>query len=262
MADFKHLLINREDKVAIVTLNRAEHFNTLNHEVWQEIHDAAQAVEDMGDIRAVVINAAGEHFSEGLDVKYLGEGSSEAVLMKANWLQSIYTVWEDFPVPVIAAVQGICYGGGTEFILACDIRVAASNLRIAIPEVRFGLAPDMGGTTRLPKLVGAGQAKRLLIACEEIDAYDATAIGLVEVVVEPDKLMEEAMRLANKIAGMPPVAVRMAKKGINLAVESSRMAGLLFEGAQSVYCCGTEDMKEAVRAFFEKRKPEFHGRLR
>lgn len=260
MADFKHLLINREDKVAIVTLNRAKHFNTLNHEVWQEIHDAAKAVADMGDIRAVVINAEGEHFSAGLDVKFLAEGSSQDILKNANWLQSIYTVWEDFPVPVIAAVQGICYGGGTELILACDIRVAASNLRIAIPEVRFGLAPDMGGTTRLPKLVGAGQAKRLIIGCEEIDAQEAKAIGLVEIVVEPEQLMERTMKLAHKIAGMPPVAVYMAKKGINLAAESSRRTGLLFEGAQSVYCCGTDDMKEAVSAFFEKRKPEFHGR--
>jgi enoyl-CoA hydratase len=260
MAEFKHLLIEREDRVAIVTLNRAEHFNTLNHEVWQEIHDAAKAVEELGDIRAVVIKAAGDNFSAGLDVKVLGQGNSQDVLMNANWLQSIYTVWEDFPVPVIAAIQGVCYGGATEFILACDIRVAASNARIAIPEVRFGLAPDMGGTTRLPKLVGAGQAKRLIIGCEELDAQEAKEIGLVEIVVEPEKLMERTMKLAHKIAGMPPVAVRMAKKGINLAVESSRMAGLLFEGAQSVYCCGTEDMKEAVNAFFEKRKPEFKGR--
>jgi enoyl-CoA hydratase len=260
MADFKHLLINRADKVAIVTLNRAHQFNTLNHAVWQEIYDAAGAVQAMDDIRCVVINAAGDNFSAGLDVKFLSQGSSQDILKNANWLQSIYSVWEDFPVPVIAAVQGICYGGGTEFILACDIRVAASNLRIAIPEVRFGLAPDMGGTTRLPKLVGGGQAKRLIIGCEEIDAQEAKAIGLVEIVVEPDKLMERTMKLAHKIASMPPVSVFMAKRGINLAVESSRRAGLLFEGAQSVYCCGTEDMKEAVAAFFEKRKPEFHGR--
>ncbi|NLV16621.1 MAG: enoyl-CoA hydratase/isomerase family protein [Syntrophomonadaceae bacterium] len=260
MAEFKHLLINREDNVAIVTLNRAKQFNTLNHEVWQEIHDAARAVEEMGDIRAVVINAAGDNFSAGLDVNYLSQGSSEHIMKNANWLQSIYTVWEDFPVPVIAAVQGICYGGATEFILACDIRIAAANARIAIPEVRFGLAPDMGGTTRLPKLVGPGQAKRLILACEEIDAEEAKAIGLVEVVVETEKLMERALKMAHKIAGMPPVAVYMGKKGINLAAESSRRAGLLFEGAQSVYCCGTDDMKEAVSAFFEKRKPEFKGR--
>ena len=259
MADFKHLLINREDKVAIVTLNRAEHFNTPNHEVWQEIHDAAKAVEEMGDIRAVVINAAGEHFSAGLDVKFLAEGSSEQILKHANWLQSIYTVWEDFPVPVIAAVQGICYGGGTEFILACDIRVAASNARIAIPEVRFGLAPDMGEPRVYPNWLA--RTSQAADHCLRRDRRSrGQRHGLVEIVVEPEKLMERAMKLAHRIAGMPPVAVFMAKKGINLAVESSRRSGLLFEGAQSVYCCGTEDMKEAVSAFFEKRKPEFKGR--
>jgi enoyl-CoA hydratase len=186
--------------------------------------------------------------------------NSQFIIKNLSWLQSVYNRWEDFPVPVIAAIHGICYGSGTELILACDIRIAASNARIAIPEVRFGLSPDMGGTTRLPRLVGPGQAKRLILACEEVDAQEARAIGLVDVVVEPGQLMERAIKMANRIAGMPPVAVRMAKKGINLAVESSRMAGLYFEQAQSTYCCGTEDQKEAIKAFFEKRKPVFNGR--
>ena len=118
----------------------------------------------------------------------------------------------------------------------------------------------MGGTTRLTKLVGSGQAQRLIIACEEVDAEEARSIGHGWKSSRKRTTMEETMKLAQRIADMPPVAVKMAKKGINLAVESSCMAGLLFEQAQSIYCCGTHDQKEAVQAFFEKRKPTFEGR--
>ncbi len=260
MADYKSLLLTKEGSIAIVTINRPKHLNTLGPEVWAEIGQAADEVEAMEDLRAVVINAAGEHFSAGIDLKQLGTFNSELVIKSVARSQAAYSKWEELSVPVIAAIQGLCYGSGTELILACDIRVAARNARIAIPEVRFGLAPDMGGTTRLTKLVGSGQAKRLIIACEEVDAEEARSIGLVEKVVENEQLMEETMKLAQRIADMPPVAVKMAKKGINLAVESSRMAGLLFEQAQSIYCCGTHDQKEAVQAFFEKRKPTFEGR--
>lgn len=260
MAEYKHLLLAKEGPVAILTLNRANQFNTLGPDVWREMEQVERKIEAMEDLRAVIINAAGPHFSAGIDLNVLGTFNSEVVMKTVAWSQSVYSKWEELSVPVIAAVQGLCYGSGTELILACDIRIAARNARIAIPEVRFGLAPDMGGTTRLTKLVGAGQAKRMIIACEEVDAEEAKSIGLVEKVVDNDKLMEEAMKLAQRIADMPPVAVKMAKKGINLAVESSRMAGLLFEQAQTVYCCGTRDMKEAVAAFFEKRKPTFEGR--
>lgn len=260
MAEYKNLLVSKEGPIAILTINRADNFNTLGPEVWAEMEQAEREILAMEDLRAVVINAAGQHFSAGIDLKVLGTFNSEMVLKTVAWSQAVYSKWEEFPVPVIAAVQGLCYGSGTELILACDIRVAAKNARIAIPEVRFGLSPDMGGTTRLTKLVGSGQAKRMIIACEEVDAEEAKNIGLVEKVVETEQLMEEAMKLARKIANQPPVAVKMAKKGINLAVESSRMAGLLFEQAQSVYCCGTRDQKEAVSAFFEKRKPTFEGR--
>lgn len=258
--DYKNFLLKKEGMVAILTLNRPQQFNTFNPEVWKEMEMAASEIEEMEDVRAVIINAAGDHFSAGIDLNALSLVNSQFIIKNLSWLQSVYNRWEDFPVPVIAAIHGICYGSGTELILACDIRIAASNARIAIPEVRFGLSPDMGGTTRLPRLVGPGQAKRLILACEEVDAQEARAIGLVDVVVEPEQLMERAIKMANRIAGMPPVAVRMAKKGINLAVESSRMAGLYFEQAQSTYCCGTEDQKEAIKAFFEKRKPVFNGR--
>ncbi len=260
MAEYKHLLIGKEGKIATVTINRAEYFNTMGPDVWVEILQAAQEISAMENLGAVVISAKGEHFSAGIDLKQLNTFNSEQVMNTAPWAQTVYSIWEDFQVPVVAAIQGLCYGSAVEWILACDIRIASTNARFSIPEVRFGLAPDMGGTTRMTKLIGAGQAKRMIMACDEIDAAEAKSIGLVEVVTEPEDLMKTAMKYANKMADLPPVAIKFAKKGINLAAESSVRAGLLFEQAQTTYCCGTEDQKEAIAAFFEKRKPVFKGR--
>ncbi|NPV27495.1 MAG: enoyl-CoA hydratase/isomerase family protein [Firmicutes bacterium] len=260
MAEYKNLLVAKEGPIAILTLNRPERFNVFGIEVWKEMEMAAREIEEMDDVRVVVINAAGQHFAAGIDLKELSTVSPEFAQKHLGWLQSVYNKWEDFPLPVIAAIQGKCIGSGTELILACDIRVAARNARISLPEVRFGLSPDMGGTTRLPRLVGPGQAKRLILACDEVDAEEARVIGLVELVVEDDQLMEQTMRLAKRIAAMPPVAVRLAKKGINLAMESSRMAGLYYEQVQATFCNGTVDQKEAINSWFEKRQPVFKGR--
>ncbi|MGE5423001.1 MAG: enoyl-CoA hydratase/isomerase family protein [Ignavibacteriales bacterium] len=259
MAEYENILLRQEGKVAILTINRPKYFNTMNEEVWKELMAAADEIEDMEDVRAVVINSTGDHFSAGIDLKLLATVSRPFVMRWLQWLQSVYTRWEEFQIPVICAMQGIAYGSAIELALACDIRIAAENARIAIPEVRFGLSPDMGGTYRLAKLVGPGQAKRLLMTCDEIDAQEALRIGLVEYVVPTEELTEKALKLAKKIANMPPIAERMCKKGVNVAVECGRTAGLLFEQAQSTLCCGTDDMKEAINAFFEKRKPEFKG---
>lgn len=260
MGDYKHLLVGKEEKIATLTINRAEKFNTFSPDVWKEILLAGQEIIQMEDLGAIVISAKGDHFSAGIDLKALESFNSESVFNLIPWAQSVYSFWEEIPVPVVAAVQGLCYGSAVELILACDIRVAASNARFAIPEVRFGLAPDMGGTTRMTKLIGSGQAKRMIMCCDEVDATEAKAIGLVEIIAEPENLMPTAMKYANKLASLPPVAVKMAKKGINMAVDSSVRGGLMFEQAQTTYCCGTEDQKEAIAAFYEKRKPVFKGR--
>ncbi len=260
MPDYKNISVTKEGKIIILTLNRPERFNIFGVEVWREMEQAADDIAKMEDVRAVMINGAGKHFAAGIDLKELKTNSLEFTQQNLPWLQSVYNKWEDFSIPVICAIQGLCLGSGTELALACDIRIAAKSARFALPEVRFGLSPDMGGTTRLPKLIGPGQAKRIILACEEIDAEEAKNIGLVEIVVDDDKLMDEAKRIANRIASMPPLAVRMAKKGINLAVESSRMAGLFFEQAQASLCSTTYDQKEAISAWFEKREPEFKAK--
>jgi enoyl-CoA hydratase len=175
-------------------------------------------------------------------------------------VQGINTRWDRFIKPVIMAINGITVGSGLELALCGDIRIASSNSTFSINEVRIGLNPDMGGTQRLTRTVGPSQAKRLIFTAEKIDAQEAARIGLVDVVVEPDKLLEEALKMAEKIASMPPYAIRFAKKAINIAVEAPLEVGLLYEEAGSTFCMGTEDKAEAINSILEKREPKFQGR--
>lgn len=254
----KYFLYQVEGTIGIITFNQPENYNLVSWPLWEELEEIQLACEKDKNLRAVIINANGDHFSAGVNLKDLRDIDSQYIMDRLVWLQKLYSRWQEWPIPVIAAVHGLTYGSAVELILGCDIRIAADNTKLSIPEVRFGLTPDMGGTTRLTHLVGIGQAKRLLMGCEEIDAQEALRIGLVEIVVPKEELMLRAMKLANRIAGMPPAAVSFAKKGVNVANESSVAASLLFEQAQSTFCCGTEDQNEAIDAFFEKRKPVFH----
>lgn len=256
----KYLVLTQNDGIALITLNRPKAFNTTNMEMWTELFECQNLIEKDPSVRAVVINANGDHFSAGIDLNFLKQVDSHFAKDNLTWLQRLYGRWQEMPIPVIAAVHGLCYGSATELILGCDIRIASEDAKFSLPEVRFGLSPDMGGTVRLAKLVGIGQAKRIIMGCEEISASEALQIGLVEIVVSRDQLMDRAFKAASKMASMPPVAINFAKKGINMADESSVAAGLLFEQVQSTYCCGTEDQNEAISAFMEKRKPSFNGR--
>lgn len=256
----KHLTFNKDGRIGIITLDNAKGFNLVGTDFLQELEEIQKEILADRELGGIVINANGDNFSAGIDLKFLKDVSSQHIMDNLVWLQNLYSFWQELPIPVIAAINGLCYGSATELILGCDIRIAADNAKFSIPEVRFGLAPDMGGTTRLTHLVGIGQAKRLIMGCEEIDAEEALRIGLVEIMVCKEELNERTMKLAHKMAGFPPAGIRFAKKGINLANESSVEAGLLFEQAQSTFCCGTEDLREAVTAFLEKRKPVFKGR--
>ena len=256
----KHLAFRKDGKIGIITLDNAKGFNLVGTDFLYELEEIQKEITADHDLGGIVINANGEHFSAGIDLKFLKGVSSQFIMDNLVWLQKLYSFWQELPIPVIAAVHGFCYGSATELILGCDIRIAADNAKFSIPEVRFGLSPDMGGTTRLTHLVGMGQAKRLIMGCEEIDAEEALRIGLIEILVKQEELNKRVMKLANKMANFPPAAIRFAKKGINLANESSVETGLLFEQAQSTYCCGTEDLREGVTAFLEKRSPVFKGR--
>ena len=257
MTQGNFLIFERQGHIAKLTINNPP-LNIFGEGFYRELLQFEELISDENDIRALIINASGKYFSAGIDLNYLKAANSEFVLQNISWLQKIYNFWEEQSYPVIAAVQGLCPGSGMELILGCDLRIAAEGTRFSLPEVRFGLSPDMGGTSRLARLVGIGQAKRLIMACEEIDAAEAYRIGLIEYLVPPEKLQDAALKLAGKIAGYPPTAVRFAKKGIQVSDIGGVHSALLFEQAQSTYCCGTEYQKEALKAFLEKREPAFN----
>ena len=251
MNEGKYLVFDVVDEVGLLTLNNGPN-NILGIEFYTELAEFQQII-GMYDIRALVINANGKHFSAGVNLKELRDVvNSDFILQNLPWLQKIYGHWQDLSIPVIAAVQGLCIGSGVELILGCDMRISSASAKYSLPEVSFGLAPDMGGTTRLARLVGASQAKRLIMGCVQIDAAEALRIGLVDEVVPDDQLYHHALALAQKMASMPAAAMAFAKKGINTACESGTNAGLMFEQAQSAYCCGTNEQKQRIDAFFKK----------
>ncbi len=255
-------LINYRKKgdIGILSLDNAANWNVVGDQFLNELETHQNKIDKDKTVRVLLIKQSGDHFCAGFDVSYLKTVSSSYILDNLSWLQKLYSRWQEMPFPVIASVKGVCYGSGMELILGCDLRIAADNARFAIPEVRFGLAPDMGGTSRLTRLVGPGQAKRLIMLCEEIGAEEALRIGLIEKMVKTEQLDEQAMKMAEKLASLAPIGLRFAKKGINVAAESSLHSAMLFEQAQSTFCCGTYDLQEGVAAFLEKRNAEYKGR--
>jgi len=229
--------------------------------MYGEFAQVQKELNDNPGVRVIVLTGAGDKaFCAGIDLSLLAKVNSDFVRTKIGSLHQIHNGWETHPRPVIAAVNGACIGAGMELALSCDMRIAADTAVFSIPEVRFGLAPDMGGTQRLARLVGPGQAKRLILTGKRIGAAEALNIGLVEEVVPAGALMDKTMEAANFIIANAPLAVMYAKKAINLAGESSLAAGLLYEEMASTYCCGTEDKNEAMASYFEKRPPQYKGK--
>lgn len=252
--------IEKVGAVGIVRMNRPQSFNAFTSQMFDEIDLVTRHIESDPELLCIILTGAGKHFCAGIDISLLAETSSEWSVRNVNRVHASLFRWENLTQPTIAAINGACIGGGFEFALTCDIRLAAANANFSMPEVGFGMSPDMGGSQRLPRLVGPSQAKKLLLSGEQFNAQEALRIGAVDEVVEPDHLMERVMNLANKIAAQPPMGVRFAKKAVNLAMESSLGAGMLFEQVQSIWSLGSEDKDEAAAAFLEKRKPHFKGR--
>jgi enoyl-CoA hydratase/carnithine racemase len=254
------VLLEIQDSIALITLNKPDRLNALDVGVWRELEWAAESVEADQQVRAAILTGAGDRaFCAGLDLK---EGSTlkleeeflpAAALPKVHRhlqkLRASFDLIENLHVPVIAAIKGHCIGGGMELICCCDIRIGSEDSRFSIPEVRLGIVPDMGGTQRLPKIVGIGKAKELIYSARSIDAREALRIGLLNEVCPKEKVMEQAFALAREIAANAPLAVQAAKKAINggwnqtlaagLAIETSRAAEVLIsEDARGIRCAG------------------------
>ncbi len=249
-----------DDGVATVTINRRDKLNALNAAVKSAFMATLERLDADPDVRVAIVTGAGDKaFAAGADI---AEFEQRTVLDQFTITRcaTVYTATAAFRKPLIAAINGFCLGGGCELALACDIRVAASTARLGQPEVNLALIPGGGGTQRLARLVGAGQAFKLIYSGEMIEAAEALRIGLVEEVVPPEQLMPRVRQLAATIASKSPVALRLIKEAIQASLETPLAEGLRLETALLSVAYATEDKREGVRAFLEKRRPTFKGR--
>jgi enoyl-CoA hydratase len=257
--ELETLRLEVADGVATLTVDRPEKRNALNRQVRHEIMDTLAALEPDGEARVVVITGAGEKaFIAGADIgEFAGRSAQEQ--RAAMEEPRVFTAVADFPKPVIASINGYALGGGCELALACDLRIAARSARLGQPEVRLGLLPGGGGTQRLPRLVGLGRAMRLILTGELIDAEEAERIGLVDLLVEDGELRDRTRELAGTMAAYSPVALKLIKQAVRTSAELPLTAGLGRERDLFVTAFASQDGREGVRAFMEKRTPEFRG---
>jgi len=263
--------------VGRLVLNRPARLNSFTIEMWGELRDLGERLlDDPGELRALVVVGEGRAFSSGIDTSVFTNESSAGDLLAdpsavqqhedpaiAGILRSqdAYNWLEDAPFATIAAIRGFALGAGLQLALACDIRVAARGTQLGLLELEYGIIPDLGGTQRLPRLVGAGRAKEMIFTAARIDTEEAARIGLVERVVSDEELEEVAGALAEAIAARPPLAVRAAKRAVGVAMSGASVReGLVVEAEGQAACLRSNDMKEAIAAFVEQRPPVYRGR--
>jgi len=257
--NYELIVVEQKGRVGVVTLNRPKQLNALNPQLMQEVGAALQAFDADDGIGAMVITGNEKAFAAGADIGVMKDYS----YMDAYRSDYITRDWEHIRrirKPVIAAVAGYALGGGCELAMMCDIVVAADSAKFGQPEINLGIMPGAGGTQRLPRAVGKAKAMDLCLTARTMDAQEAERAGLVSRVVPADKLMEEALALAQKIAGYSTPVVMMIKESINRAFESTLAEGVLFERRLFHSMFALEDQKEGMAAFVEKRKPTFKHR--
>ncbi len=254
------VLTERRGPVVILTLNRPDKMNALSFPTLILLREAIESVRFDPEVRALIITGSGEKsFCAGADLKERAAMTPVQVKEFIRTIRDTFTAIEDLGKPVIAAVNGVALGGGTELALACDIRLAAETATLGLTETGLGIIPGAGGTQRLPRLVGKGKAKELIFTARKVSSAEAKEIGLVEQVYPADRLMDEALAMADQIAQNGPVAIEQAKYAINAGIETDLKTGLLFESRAYDVIIPTKDRLEGLAAFREKRKPVYIG---
>jgi enoyl-CoA hydratase len=258
MGNYKTIQLAVSDRIATLTVNRPEVRNALGRETVEEIQAALRELSAREDVGVLILTGAGEKaFVSGADIREIRERGKREALEAIN--QELFTAVENFPWPVIAAVNGYALGGGSELALACDLRIAAEEAKFGFPETGLGIIPAAGGTQRLPRLIGWGKAKELILTGEIIDAREAERLHLVSKVVPRGELMATARAYAEKILSRGPLAVRLAKRALNIAARAGLDAGLEVERLAQMVLFESKDKLEGTTAFLEKRKPKFRG---
>lgn len=254
------LLIRIEKPVAWIILNRPDKLNALSPTLLKELSHALDELEDRNDVRVIIIKGSGRAFSAGADVTAFAGVTPIQVLIFSRKFQELTLKIQYYSKPVIMAIHGYALGGGLELAMSGDIRIASEDAMLGQPEINLGFIPGAGGTQRLPRLAGISRAKELIYTGDMIPAKEAYRIGLVDKVVPPERLDQEARALALKISEKPPLALMAAKYAINLGMETNIWTGLNLEASLFSLLFSTEDVIEGVTAFFEKRKPRFKGK--
>lgn len=255
------ILVERNDHVAILTLNRPDKLNALNAEVLSTLELILADLKTDESVRAVVITGSGpKAFAAGADIAELHEQSAYSGKLFAERGQRVFNAIERFGKPVIAAVNGFALGGGCELAMACHLRFASTNAKFGQPEINLGIIPGYGGTQRLPRLVGHAKAMELILSGDMIGAEEAQRLGLVNRVYDAESLLQQTIAFATLLAGKAPLALYACLEAVQAAGDLSGLEGMYAEAGIFGRTCGTADFKEGTKAFLEKRAAEFSGR--
>jgi len=256
---YQNILLETKDRISILTVNRPDKRNALNQPTRDEIVHALDTLRSSTDSRVLIVTGAGDKaFIAGADINEF-EGRTSLTQRDAMKGLRLFDAVEEFPKPVIAMINGFCLGGGLEVALACDLRFASENAKLGQPEINLGIIPGGGGTQRLTRLVGEGKSMELILTGDLIDAAHAKEIGLVNDVYAVNELRDRVYALAARIAEKSPIALRMAKEAVKTAARTNLREGLSRETDLFCLTFGSQDKEEGVRAFLEKRKPDFKG---
>lgn len=258
--NYEYILVNpsKEKHIALIQLNRPKELNALNLQLMGEVRDALKALDDDDDVRVIIITGNDRAFAAGADIKQMSDKNAVDMLRIDQ-----FSTWDQIKKtkkPIIAAVSGFALGGGCELVMHCDCVVASETAQFGQPEIRIGVMPGAGGTQRLPRSVGKALAMEMVLTGEFISAERALQSGLINKIVPVELLMDEAVKMAKKMAKNSPIALQMAKESVLKSFENSLTEGLYFERKNFYMLFATEDQKEGMAAFVEKRNPEFRGR--
>ncbi|MDH5382511.1 MAG: enoyl-CoA hydratase-related protein [Cyclobacteriaceae bacterium] len=256
----EHILLEKQVRphVSLIRLNRPQQLNALNLQLMSELRDTIQELDQDQDTHVIVVTGDEKAFAAGADIKQM-EGKSSVDMLKIDQ----FNTWDQIrktKKPIIAAVSGFALGGGCELAMTCDMIIASESAKFGQPEIKIGTMPGAGGTQRLTRALGKAKAMELVLTGDFLSAEEALSRGLVNKIVPVEIYLEEAFELAARIAAMPPISVQLAKESVNQAFEVGLSQGLVFERKNFYLTFSTEDQKEGMNAFIEKRKPNFRGK--
>jgi len=257
---FETIKVKKESNIAVAVITRPETLNALNRQVIKDLSSLLDHVEQDHEIRALIVTGEGRAFVAGADIREQSDLDLEGGRKWGQIGAAVFRRLECLEIPTLAAINGFALGGGLELVMACDLRIAAINAKLGQPEVSLGITPGFSGTQRLPRLVGVSKAKELIFTGKMIGSVEAEKIGLVNKVVEADYLMAETIEMAKSIIKNAPLAVKYSKVAIDRGLEIDKCSGIAVENELFAMCFATEDQKEGMRAYLEKRVPQFKGK--